>query len=574
MILSEPQLLLAALEHATDVVFTLDRRGRFTFVSRVWPGLLKRDVIGRPLSSFLNPPAKRIWAARLREVYRTGKRAAFETHYTDAEGRDIWWSHEVAPIKAGRRLAGAAVISRDCTRNKRLEEKLESSERFWRRLLEQSADFIIVVDGRLRIRYINRYARGFKAEGVIGRRFEAFIAQESRTQAVRAVRSVLRTGRPTTYESRGQGDDGKPRWYSTRCAAIIDERGERCVVLAARDNTEEKTIRARFEGVFNASRLAIDYTDVHGNLLEANPAMQRLLGYSEAELRRMRIGDYTPREYAAGDRAIIRALLRTGRPHEFEKEWVRKDGTRVPVRLTTFVVPGPDGKIEGLAAMIEDITERRRMERELIEAGAREQSKLGRDLHDTLGQTLTGLSLLAKSLRSRLEGDGPAAADASRLVELSSQAVKQARGLARGLLPAELQSAGLREALVQLAANAQALFGVRCELICPPNIPLPDEPTAVQLYRIAQEAVHNAAKHARSKAGVSIRLSANGSRLRLSVLDRGVGIPAPRRRGKGLGLGIMAYRARTLGATLKISRLKRGGTIVTVDCPSALHRKK
>lgn len=570
------RMLSSVISAVPDYIYRLDRAGRITFINRAVPWLSIEDVMGRPVYDFLPAGMRPVWRAKIAEVFHTKRPVSFESVGESKGGARHIFSNRFGPLLKDGRVEAVVASTIDVTGQKalelereRLRQELSESERYWRLLLEQTPDFTIVLDRTLRIRYINRYAKGYNAKNVIGVPFDKYMPPASGRVARAIVRRVMRDGKPATFETQGYGDGGQLRWYSTSAAPIV--RGGRFdqIILAVRDVTEDKTLRARFEGVFNSSREALDYVSLDGVLLEVNPAHERLTGYSRAELvGTRRFLDLTPPEYHHLDRAAMRSLLETGQPQEFEKEYLRKDGSRVPVRLTTFLVKDPSGKPSGFAAIIQDISERKVLEREILEAGAREQSKLGGDLHDTLGQTLTGLSLLAKTLRSKLSGRGATGAhEAARLAELSSLAVRQARGLARGLLPRELQSAGLAGALRELAAQAKDLFGVDCRVVAPDDVRLGDEARAIQLYRIAQEAVHNAAKHARSKAGVTITLRSRDSTLRLEIADQGVGIPSPVKRGRGLGLGIMEHRARMIGATLTVRRGRRRGTVVVCECP-------
>ena len=572
--LRESQRRIAAiLKSAPDIVFTLDEKGRLTFVNRA----SGQAAVGKPLFPRLEPEARRIWRRSLAKLFKGRTVDPFETHDTDPRtGQSAWYLNVLSPLREGGRIVAAVSIAHDITERKALEAKLADSESYWRDLLAQSPDYVLVIDRLGRITYINRLAAGFKMAKVIGSSHLDYISPEHRAEVRRAHSRVLKTGRSETLEMRGMTDDGRLTWYSMQLSPL--RRGGRIesVVSVGRDISEEKTLRGRFESVFRSSRDAIDYLALDGTLLEVNPAYETMTGYSREELiHQKRMYEISPPEYHHLDKQAMARLVKTGEPVEFEKEYIHKSGGRVPVNVTAFVVRGPSGRTEGFAAIIKDITERRRLEREILEAGAREQSKLGRDLHDSLGQTITGISLLAKGLRSRLSRRGaPESGEALRLAELSSHAVRQARGLARGLLPAELLEAGFGAALEELAANAEELFGIRCALQCPRELRLPNEAMAVQLYRIAQEAVHNAAKHARSRAGVRLTVSVGPRRLRLSIVDDGVGIAPPARRGRGLGLGIMERRAQMLGGTLAVRRRPRGGTEVLCDCPlSALQRK-
>ncbi len=570
------QLLFSVLRSAPDFIYRLDRQGRVTFANRIVPGIKPEDVLGKPVYRHIPKDMRPIWRRKLDDAFRSGGAVDFESlGYVEAGGRRAY-RHRLAPLSRRAGVETLVAATTDITEQRRLEQErqrleneLKVSEEYWRTLLKQSPDFIIVIDRSLKISYVNRYAKSFTPKDVLGAPFERFIDPSFVPSSRRWVRRVFRSGEPAMWEIQAYGDGRALRWYSCSAAAVRKRGRIEQVMLACRDVTESKTLRARFEGVFRSSRDAIDYVSLDGTILEVNPAYERLTGYSREELlHKKTLRDLTPFEYRRLDRAAMRQLLQSGQPVEFEKEYIRRDGSRVPVRLTTFLVKDPAGRPMGFAAIIQDITERKVLEREILEAGAREQSKLGRDLHDTVGQTLTGLSLIAKTLRDKLgRRDGPIADDAARLAELSSLAVRQARGLARGLLPRELQSAGLAQALRELAGQARDLFGIECRVAASDDVRLNDESRAIQLYRIAQEAVHNAAKHARSPAGVRIRLSTGPARVRLEISDQGVGIPPVTRRGRGLGLGIMEHRARMIGATLTIKPGPRRGTVVTCDCP-------
>jgi PAS domain S-box-containing protein len=570
-------LLATILRSAPETIFTLDRAGRFTYINRTRTGVSPEEYLGRPLAPLFNAEARPVWERKRREVLRTRRTVTFETFFDKAED-PIWFSNRLAPLLEDGKVRSLVCVATDVTARKLLEGELAASERYWRDLLKQSPDFITVIGRDLRIRYMNRLAAGFKMEQVIGSSSLAYLTPEYQPTVRRIYERVFRSGKPESFEMRGMGGHGRLRWYACTVSPLVRDGRVDEIVSVGRDITDDKILRGRFESVFLSSKDAIDYVALDGTIVEVNPAYEKLLGYSREEIvNRVKVTDLTPPEYRELDLEAMSRLVKTGEPVEFEKEYIRKDGSRVPVGLTAFCVRGPSGRVEGFAAVVRDISERRRLEREILEAGAREQSKLGRDLHDSLGQTITGIALLAKGLRSRLaRSRGPEAQEAHRLAELSSHAVRQVRGLARGLLPSELQSAGLGEALEELANNAQELFGIRCALDCPKDLRLPDEATAVQLYRIAQEAVHNAAKHARSRTGVRVRVDLRAPRtLRLSISDDGVGIPAAPGRGKGLGLGIMEHRARMLGATLSVRRRRPGGgTAVVCDCPlPALQRK-
>ena len=208
-----------------------------------------------------------------------------------------------------------------------------------------------------------------------------------------------------------------------------------------------------------------------------------------------------------------------------------------------------------------------------LEIGDREQQRLGADLHDAVGQDLAAVSLLLEAAAGQARRDAPSLQprieEARRLLARAAQGV---RGLARRLAPTSLWPDALVPALHTLARDAQSLYGLACDVQAPDDGPSPDEQTAAHLYRIAQEAVTNAAKHGRAKH-VTIHVPRQPAELLLEVADDGGGIDlAAARASEGLGLRLMDYRARVIGARLRVERGPEQGTVVRVSRDGALAR--
>lgn len=211
----------------------------------------------------------------------------------------------------------------------------------------------------------------------------------------------------------------------------------------------------------------------------------------------------------------------------------------------------------------QQLVRRERLEREVLEISEREQRLIGQDLHDGVCQQLTGISLLSRSLSQKLSP--PQAAEASQLTRLINESIEQVRQVTRGLHPVPDEPAGLMQALRDLAERAGLSKEPVCRFVCPQPVPVPDQVVATNLYRIAQEAVQNAMRHA-TPHDVEIRLTSHEQSLELAVADDGCGIPAKPTSG-GIGLEIMAYRAQSVGASLEIRRRPGGGTEVACKLP-------
>jgi signal transduction histidine kinase len=217
-------------------------------------------------------------------------------------------------------------------------------------------------------------------------------------------------------------------------------------------------------------------------------------------------------------------------------------------------------EVEGIAR---DITQRKRLEREILEISSREQRRIGHDLHDGVCQQLAGIALLTNTLADRLEAGEPVdPAQAEKISLLINEANRQTRAVARGLFPVRLEDNGLVSALEELANNCAALFKINCTFACQPSEPVVENGVALHVYYIAQEALLNAAKHGKAQT-VTLALHPSGDRWALSVKDDGVGFAthlAPR---TGMGIRIMHYRARVIGATLDLKSERGSGTQVT-----------
>ena len=215
-------------------------------------------------------------------------------------------------------------------------------------------------------------------------------------------------------------------------------------------------------------------------------------------------------------------------------------------------------------ALAQEIKERKRLQRELLETTEREQRRISYDMHDGLCQHLTGTALVSHALGQKLADKSlPEAAEAGRLVNLVEEAIELTRSLARGLDPIEVQTEHLADNFKTLAARKSNRFNVSCQFEGHQTVPLHDVKVATQLYRIAQEAVINAARHGKAKH-ISIRLDYVDGKIVLTVTDDGIGLPENARNGDGMGLRIMAHRAEMIGATFHIERLSSlPGTCVT-----------
>jgi PAS domain S-box-containing protein len=333
----------------------------------------------------------------------------------------------------------------------------------------------------------------------------------------------------------------------------------RCVLIDRSPTLQARTSRARLEALYDAEPGAIVTTDGRWRIVDANRGAIGLFGASMEELLAESLQRFLhcPPLFLHGPPRTRRAT-RLESQVSAEARTMRGEAVPVEVTATGLLIEGRPTFI----VTVRDVSDRKALQRELLDVTERVQRGIARDLHDTLGQHLVGISMLAHSLARRLHArqDG-CASDLDRIHQLSSNLVTKSRLLIRGLYPVELEGKGLLHALQSLAAQTREVHGA--DVIFRQQggdlDPLEAE-TSTQLYRIAQEAVNNAVRHARA-ASVLIRAgSSPEAAVDLAVIDDGRGLASPRE--GGMGLRIMRERARLVGASLQIGAGPRGGTMV------------
>ena len=240
-----------------------------------------------------------------------------------------------------------------------------------------------------------------------------------------------------------------------------------------------------------------------------------------------------------------------------------KDGTYRWVLARALLLRDAAGRPLRLTGALTDITERKQLEKEILRISDREQWRIGQDLHDGLGQQLTAIELMCSALKSDLTAVRPDLAEqASRMGRYLREAITQTRSLAHGLTPFMLDATGLQAALAELAQRTASLGRVKCRFECPIPVRLKDSEASGHLYRIAQEAVGNALKHA-GAGEIAIRLTGGDGVVRLEISDDGRGLPKTKRGGRGIGMQVIEHRANTIGAELTVES-KRGKGVAII----------
>jgi PAS domain S-box-containing protein len=312
-----------------------------------------------------------------------------------------------------------------------------------------------------------------------------------------------------------------------------------------------------------ASPLAIAAVDAQGDVTIWNAAAEQLFDVAEREaLGRPLL------KLASTDELKQRLRLAMGSrgTMQIDASWERKNGSRFDASIWVTPLSPSEG---GHLLMMNDITEKKFLERALLEASEREQRRIGQELHDSLCQHLLGAAFAAKALAGSLQNEGSRSApQLDDLARLINDAVTQARDISRGLHPVELDSAGLMSALQELAARAS--HSIPCTFRCERSVFVTDSTAALHAYRIIQEAVATATQGTASK--ISIHLYEKDDLVCLEVFDDGKTENELTAELDGMPARIMAYRANAIGG--KLDREFAPGKGTTISCCFPREKKR
>ena len=389
----------------------------------------------------------------------------------------------------------------------------------------------------------------------------------------RCDREVMDSGQPllNIEESQRQAD-GKEVYLLTNKVPLRDESGDVYGMLGIyMDITKRKRAEMalreseeRYRAVVETAADGFWMLDGEGRILATNNAYARRSGYSPEQLLSMGVADVEADEDAATVRRRMDQIRHLG-SETFATHHRTRNGTVWPVEVHASYWESAG---EYYFAFLHDMSERMALERAIIEASTAEQERIGRDIHDGLGQTLTGLSMLAKvqEVHLRQAGEEQTADAVGVLQKHIRSALDQARAMARGLRPVDVAPDGLAYALANLASQVTTTGGVDCRYLGLPHLAVEGEVVAMHLFRIAQEAAQNALKHAQAtRIEFDLRRAPEG--LLLTVRDDGRGMDPDAEHGDGMGLKIMRYRANILGGRLAIGPDPHRGTIVRCVVP-------
>ena len=513
----------------------------------------------------------------------------------------------------------------DITTRKQAEQALRDNETRLRTVLDTAVDGIITIDERGTMESFNQAAVklfGYSADEAIGQNVSLLMPSPYREQYDRYLANYRDTGSPREIGGAPSGSQPQPmaRREGTSQAPEVISRGERKIIGIGREVSGRRKDGSTFPLDLSVSEVQLGgrriFTGIVRDItrrkqaedtLQASEERYRTLLKAVPDLMFRLKADGTYVDFHAEESAdlavppeklvglnirqapfppdvvdqclaAIEQAIQTGRMQVVEYSLPQPGGERV--YEARIVKSSADDEV---VSIVRDVTERKRLEKEVLEISDLEQGRIGQDLHDGLCQHLAGIEFGLMSLREDLAGsprgvNNPRtqalatantprgeskkqAAKVSEIARLVRQAIEQTRTLARGLSPVMLVPDGLMNGLHELTIAIEKAFNISCAFNCLEPVLFQDNAVATHLYRIAQEAIHNAIRHGKAKFVVVNLFKANG-RIVLAVKDDGVGFSSRPGKHNGMGLRIMQYRANMVSGSLVVQREPAGGTSV------------
>lgn len=503
----------------------------------------------------------------------------YELHYRvfHNDGRVLHVWHRGTYVKdAGSRPVLALGVIKDITVDVKLRGELERAEQALREsqqmlatVSESSPVHLALFDLDRRCVFVNRPLDGSRLDQVLGQRLDDMMPPELVAASVRHFNEVILTGSDADVTQRIQFPGMEPRYYRMLLRPV--NRDGRAIGLVANvaDVTESRRQQEHQQlqaNIIERMHEGVMLLDRDARILFTNPALEAMFGYlpgeltgAHAQVLSMRTGAgiedvrrMVLEEIDAGRSAVVSFLgrMRDGRAHACQAVY---SGARI-------------GDRNCVIAVLTDMSEQKRLQRELLKVETRVQHRVGSDLHDGVGQQLAGIAMMLRALSQRAGGE-ELRSELHGITDLVNSVLRTTRLMARGLTPVRAGSDGLLEGFEELAQHVFDRFGVQVNLDVqlPPLVEL-DENTASNLYRIAQEGMLNAARHAQARH-VSVALSVVERLVELTIIDDGRGFDPFSVRGGGMGLRVMRFRAQMISGYLIVESQPGQGTRLRCRCP-------
>lgn len=550
-----------------EVALCDDRLPRLTWASEGFT-----EVFGRPFVEFADTSHLRALFAdladwrtateRFRLVAR-GTQVDFEAKVRRHDGQIRWIYLIARPLADNNgRYTTAIAVAHDITTRKAAETALHEAQAAMQIIAANSPDWLFLLDQDGRVRYANRRLGRMTVEQMIGRPATelAEFNNQPRTEIENALASTLAGHEVSLQQTVIAPTTGTRHVLMHRTRPVIENGSTVGALVISSDitaQTEREQLLRLQSRVLATIREGVVLLDASNTVTLSNPAFDRMCGAGAGELlgvpieALLQVAPARLRNTAAPLECLVRRI----------------DGSQFAA--AAVVTPMDVNNQPHLLAVINDVTERKLLEHEILEVSSLEQQRIGNDLHDGLGQELTGVALMLRALGGRIRKEYPHAnAEINEIVALVNHSIESTRALARGLSPVSIERGGLLPALQTLIVRARGAYGINIQMRRLIRRPLKIGPdAATHLYRIVQEGLTNAVRHGRASR-ITLTVTSADNHIDIAIRDNGRGMaPATPARSAGIGLKTMSYRAELLAGELSVLPAQGGGTVVRCRCP-------
>ena len=493
------------------------------------------------------------------------------------DGSDFYVEISLKSIADGD-SCGVLALMRDMTSQKEMEDTIRTSENRYRTIFNTTGTTILCIEDDTTVSFVNsefEKVTGYRKSQIENSKsWMEFVAEDDRERMLEYHLSRRRgkVSSPGHYEFKLKLPSGE---YRNIYVTVATVPGSKQSIASLMDVTELRraevelaATQERYRRYAEATRDCIIVFKLDGSLEYINRAARDMCGMSYDEMKNHKITSILP--YSKNMnlyKAIREKQIGSSEIFIDKNGFLHRDGENIEVEISSTVVY-VNNEPESIVVVARDITDRRRLEREVLEISEKVRQQVGRDLHDDLSPHLIGVEALSEVLRFNLENSKVTeAAAAVKIQQLINEAITKTHRLARGLCPVDLDSTGLITALSDLAKRINTIYKKDCVFKYDKSISIINEGIlAVNLYYIAHEAVNNSVKHSGANR-ISISLCSDESNLLLKVEDNGRGIKKNSKGSRGMGLRIMQYRAEIIKASLQISANDPMGTVLLCTIP-------